>query len=89
MTALLLLAPGTPMLFQGQEFAAPRRSSTSPTIKPELAKLVARAGASSWHSFRSLARPANASDLRRSRRPATFDVCKLDFAERQKHQPSL
>jgi maltooligosyltrehalose trehalohydrolase len=32
LTVLLLLGPGTPMLFQGQEFAASRHSATSPTI---------------------------------------------------------
>ncbi len=31
LTAFLLLGPATPLLFQGQEFAPRRRSSTSPT----------------------------------------------------------
>ena len=42
MTALLLLMPGTPMLFQGQEFGARHRSSIFADHKPELAAAVAR-----------------------------------------------
>ncbi|HEV3496357.1 MAG TPA: malto-oligosyltrehalose trehalohydrolase, partial [Actinomycetes bacterium] len=42
MTALMLLAPGTPMLFQGQEFAASAPFLYFADHKPDLAKLVHR-----------------------------------------------
>ena len=40
MTALLLLAPGTPMLFQGQEFAASTPFLYFADHNPDLAKLI-------------------------------------------------
>ena len=40
MTALLLLAPGTPMLFMGQEFAADAPFLYFADHQPDLAKLV-------------------------------------------------
>ena len=42
MTALLLLMPQTPMLFQGQEFAASSPFLYFADHNPELAKLVAQ-----------------------------------------------
>ncbi len=42
MTALMLLAPGTPMLFQGQEFAASAPFLYFADHNPELAKLVTK-----------------------------------------------
>jgi len=86
MTALLLLAPGTPLLFQGQEFA-----SSSPFLffadhEPELAQVVHRGRIEFLSQFRSLAtaemagRFADPSDL------ATFERCKLDHGERERHR---
>ena len=66
MTALLLLGPGTPMLFQGQEFASSAPFLYFADHDRELARArCARAGASSWRSFRSLARPEAQSRCRR------------------------
>ena len=42
MTTLLLLAPGTPMLFQGQEFAASSPFLFFADHKEELAKLIGK-----------------------------------------------
>ena len=85
LTALLLLAPGTPLLFQGQEFA-----SSSPfcffAAHREPLRARVREG-----RFRYLARVAS---LPESEVPAyypdpgdrsAFDRAKLDFAERQSH----
>jgi maltooligosyltrehalose trehalohydrolase len=85
MTALLLLGPATPMLFQGQEF-----HSSAPFVyfadhELELAALV-RAG-----RYEFLAQfPSLDSDEARSAVPdpgalQTFELCKLDFSEREKH----
>src|SRR2546421_7476360 len=42
MTALLLLSPGTPMLFQGQEFASSAPFNYFADHNPDLAELVAK-----------------------------------------------
>ncbi len=61
MTALLLLAPGTPMLFQGQEFAASAPFVYFADHRPELASRSLRAGRILWRS--------SPAWLWRSRRP--------------------
>ena len=49
-TALTLLTPGTPMLFQGQEFGASSPFLFFADHKPELAKLISRRGPAWWES---------------------------------------
>lgn len=85
LTALFLLAPGTPMLFQGQEFA-----SSSPFLffaehNPDLAKLVRQGRAKFLSQFRSLALPEMQACLPDPGDRSTFERCKLDFSERQTH----
>jgi maltooligosyltrehalose trehalohydrolase len=83
LTALMLLAPSTPMLFQGQEFAASSRFLYFADQKPELAKLVLKGRAEFLSQWRSLALGEVKYDD-----PAlqeTFEKCKLDFSERQTH----
>jgi maltooligosyltrehalose trehalohydrolase len=85
MTALLLLAPGTPMLFQGQEFAA-----TTPFLyfcdhQAELSKMVRDGRAKFLAQFRSLALPEMQHVFGDPGNPSTFESCKLDFSERQKN----
>ena len=70
MTALLLLMPGTPMLFQGQEFAASAPFHYFADHQPELAELVRRGRAEFLTQFRSLALPETQALLRRPVRPA-------------------
>jgi maltooligosyltrehalose trehalohydrolase len=86
MTALLLLAPGTPMLFQGQEFAA-----TTPFLffcdhPAELSKLVREGRGKFLAQFRSLALPEMQHVFGDPGNPSTFEACKLDFSERQKNK---
>jgi maltooligosyltrehalose trehalohydrolase len=85
MQALLLLGPGTPMLFQGQEFA-----SRSPFLyfadhAPELAKLVQAGRVEFLAQFRALADPAMKPVFADPESVQTFDRCKLDFRERATH----
>jgi maltooligosyltrehalose trehalohydrolase len=85
LTALLLLAPSTPMLFQGQEF-----SSSSPFLffadhPPELARIVARGRAQFLSQFPSIALPEVQATLADPADPRTFERCKLDLSERQRH----
>ena len=86
MTALMLLGPGTPLLFQGQEFA-----SSSPFYffcdhKPDLAKPVREGRTKFLAQFRSLATSRMQSYLVDPGSPLTFEGCKLDFSERERHQ---
>jgi maltooligosyltrehalose trehalohydrolase len=85
MTAFFLLAPGTPLLFQGQEFAASSRFLFFADHNPDLAQLVRRGRAEFLAHFRSLAMPQMQARLADPADPHTFERCKLDFAERQSH----
>jgi maltooligosyltrehalose trehalohydrolase len=84
MTALLLLGPGTPMLFQGQEFAASSPFLYFADHKPELAKLVCKGRAEFLAQFPSVAQPDVQACLPDPADPATFERCKLDPAERER-----
>ncbi len=85
MTALLLLAPGTPMLFQGQEFAASSPFLYFADHEPELAKLVREGRGKFLSQFRTLAEPAMQKVLADPADPQTFEACKLDWTERVKN----
>lgn len=81
LTALLLLGPNTPMLFQGQEFG-----SSSPFLyfadhEPELAEAVAKGRREFLEQFPSLA----GGRFARPDAIEIFDRCKLDHRERQKN----
>jgi maltooligosyltrehalose trehalohydrolase len=83
MTAYLLLAPGTPMLFQGQEF-----SSSSPFLyfadhDAELAAAVKTGRAEFLQQFPSIAHYAANRALDDPGDERTFSRCKLDFTERE------
>ena len=75
LTALLLLGPGTPMLFQGQEFAASAPFLTSPITSRSLRQLVGEGRRGVPAQFPSLARRRGAAralpDRRATRRRST------------------
>ena len=83
MTALLLLCPGTPMLFQGQEFSASAPFLYFADLEPELAAAV-RKGRARVPDAVSEHRRLRAATARSTipATPATFERCKLDFDER-------
>ncbi len=85
MTALLLLSPGTPMLFQGQEFAASTPFLYFCDHKAELSRQVREGRAKFLSQFRSLALPEVQTVIPDPGNPSTFYSCKLDFSERQKN----
>jgi maltooligosyltrehalose trehalohydrolase len=85
MTALMLLGPGTPMLFQGQEFAASSPFLYFADHNQELAPLVRRGRAEFLRQFPSIACPNMQSRLPDPSDPQTFERSKLDFSERQQH----
>jgi maltooligosyltrehalose trehalohydrolase len=85
MTALFLLMPGTPMLFQGQEFAASSPFFFFADHNKELAKLVRKGRAEFLSQFPSVAQPDMLACLPDPADPATFEKCKLNPAERETH----
>ena len=85
MTALLLLAPGTPMLFQGQEFGSTRPFVYFADHDDELARAVAKGRRQFLSQFPSLADPEVQRRIPDPAAPETFAACKLDWSERERH----
>ena len=85
MTALLLLSPATPMLFQGQEFG-----TTSPFFffadhNPELAEKVRTGRREFLKQFPSLADSDVLNQVPDPESIATFEQCKLKDSERREN----
>jgi maltooligosyltrehalose trehalohydrolase len=85
MTALLLLGPATPMLFQGQEFAASSPFLFFADLPPELAKVVRAGRAEFLSQFPSLAGPEAQAVLSDPADRLTFERSRLDLGERERH----
>lgn len=84
-TALMLLAPGTPMLFQGQEFAASTPFYYFADHVPELSELVFKGRREYFKRFASIATPEIQARLPNPSDPETFNKCKLNFLDREYH----
>jgi maltooligosyltrehalose trehalohydrolase len=82
MTALLLLAPATPLLFQGQEFSASSPFFYFADHEPDLAEMVRKGRAEFLTQFPSVADYIRHSSLDDPSDPGTFARCVLDFGER-------
>jgi maltooligosyltrehalose trehalohydrolase len=89
MTALMLLGPGTPMLFQGQEFASSAPFLFFADHHPELAALVRSGRGEFLRQFPSLATDAAQQRIADPGDPATFERCRLDHRERETHATAL
>jgi maltooligosyltrehalose trehalohydrolase len=85
MTALLLLSPATPMLFQGQEFAASSPFVYFADHTPTLAARVREGRKDFLAQFPSIATPEVSACLPDPGLWATFERCKLDLGERARH----
>lgn len=86
MTALMLLAPCTPMLFQGQEFASSSPFYYFADQKPELSELTHKGRKKFLAQFRSLATAEMQESIPWPDDPVLFEQSKLDFSERQSHK---
>ena len=89
MTALLLLGPNTPMLFQGQEFAASSPFLYFADHEPALAEKVARGRKEFLAQFPELALPDVQARLADPSDPETFERCRLNLEERKSHAATL
>jgi maltooligosyltrehalose trehalohydrolase len=84
-TALLLLGPWTPMVFQGQEYAA-----TTPFVffadhKEEIARLTAQGRREFLSQFPGVSTEAMQRALMDPAKEETFQLSKLDFRQREQN----
>jgi maltooligosyltrehalose trehalohydrolase len=85
LVTLFLLGPATPMLFQGEEFAASSPFLYFADHQPELAANVRQGRHEFLAQFPSMAAPEVVALLAPPDDLATFQRCRLDFAERKAH----
>jgi maltooligosyltrehalose trehalohydrolase len=85
LTALMLLMPGTPMLFQGQEFAASAPFLYFAHHNQELAAAVRSGRAEFLTQFPSARAYEAVAGLDDPADRGTFERCRLDFTERRTH----
>ena len=81
MSALFILMPGTPMLFQGQEFGASTPFLFFADHRPELAEAVQKGRAEFLSQFPGLAAPEMQRRLPLPHDPRTFERAILDWRE--------
>lgn len=87
MTALLLLGPWTPMLFQGQEFGATTPFIYFSDASGDLRDAIQKGRFEFLEQFPSAASDETQARLPRPAARETFLRCKLNFAERETAQP--
>ncbi|MFD2181498.1 malto-oligosyltrehalose trehalohydrolase [Rhodoplanes azumiensis] len=85
LTALLLLGPGTPMLFQGQEFFSSTPFLYFADHTPELAGAVEKGRRAFLMQFPSVAAVETAKPCA----AATFERCRLDWSERERNSAAI
>jgi maltooligosyltrehalose trehalohydrolase len=87
MTALLLLGPWTPLLFQGEEFGASSPFIFFADIGDASVRDAIRKGRAEWLApFLSLSEEQAWKTLPAPDDPDVFARCKLDFSEREKNR---
>jgi len=87
MTALLLLGPWTPLLFQGEEFGASSPFMFFADIGDASVRDAIRKGRAEWLApFLSLTEEQALTILPAPHDPEVFARCKLDFSEREKNR---
>jgi len=83
MTALILLGPGTPMIFQGQEFASSAPFRFFADVPERLRDLVREGRKTFLSQWRSIRMPEMLECLPDPCAPETFEQSKLDHSERE------
>ena len=89
LTAATLLAPSTPMLFQGQEFGSTRPFLYFADHTPELRVKVEAGRKTFLAQFPSFATPPAQAAMRPPGDEQTFLASKLDWSERARHAGTL
>jgi len=83
-TTYLLLAPQTPMLFQGQEFAASSTFHYFADHNADLNKLIRQGRLKELSQFPSNAQPDMQSCMPNPSSLETFERCKIDWSQRER-----
>ena len=87
MTALLMLGPWTPLLFQGEEFGASSPFLFFADMGDVSVRNAIRKGRAEWLApFLSLSEEEAQKALPAPDDPDAFARCKLDFSERERNQ---
>lgn len=87
MTALLLLGPWTPLIFQGEEFGASSPFRFFADVGDASVRDAIRKGRAEWLApFLSLTEEETLTTLPSPDDPEVFARCKLDFSERKKNR---
>lgn len=89
LTALMLLGPATPLLFQGQEFSASTPFLYFADHHAELAPLVAAGRRQFLSQFPSLASSEAQQGIPDPAERETFEQCRLDWSERSRNAEML
>jgi maltooligosyltrehalose trehalohydrolase len=89
LTALTLLGPATPLLFQGQEFATSSPFHFFADHEKGLRDAIREGRRQFMEQFPSLRDPAVRDALPSPDDPNTFLVSKLDWSEREKHEHAV
>ncbi|MDB5649741.1 MAG: 1,4-alpha-glucan branching protein, partial [Hyphomicrobiales bacterium] len=89
MAGLLLLMPGTPMLFQGQEFNSSAPFYYFADHTGDLAKMVASGRELFLDQFENMAAPEMRGRLPAPDAVETFRACKLDWDETTRHASTV
>jgi maltooligosyltrehalose trehalohydrolase len=89
MTAVLLLGPSTPMLFQGQEFASSAPFLYFADHKTELAAKVREGRREFLSQFGSVVQASMDADLPDPAAFETFARCRLDHSERDRNPATV
>jgi maltooligosyltrehalose trehalohydrolase len=85
LTALLLVGPQTPMLFQGQEFGSSTKFLYFFDSQGDLADMVRQGRQTFLKQVPGICDPASLARLAVPDDPATFTACKLDWTEFDKN----
>ena len=89
MTALTLLGPATPLLFQGEEFSASASFLFFVDHRDELREAIRQGRREFLSQFPSLKDAAGEGDLPLPDDPETFSRSRLDWAERDRNKEAL
>jgi maltooligosyltrehalose trehalohydrolase len=88
-SALLLLAPETPLLFMGQEFAATAPFLYFTDHHPELGRAVTEGRRAEFAGFSAFSNPRARDQIPDPQAEETFLRSKLDWGERERHATVL
>ncbi len=82
-SALLLFAPHTPLLFMGQEWAARTYFLYFTDHNPELGQKVTQGRRNEFKDFKAFSDPASLNKIPDPQSPATYSISQLNWMEQQ------